>query len=186
MLQGTSKASAGVPVGGHGSEKELGREWTQVGCRATVNDERIAMRNRSLSLTAVALSAGIALADYSTDSTPSTLHDPSTQGVEALRKAMRSALLNHSAKEQCELFAPNLLDAAGGTVTTCTKLLARVEGEPSAHPNAYNTSPSAYVAGEQIEMAGNIAVYGNGEPVFKAAYTEGAWKIVDKELDKEH
>ena len=143
------------------------------------------MRIRLQRITGIAVSAGIALAGCGANSTPSALHDPSTQGVEALREAMRSALLNHSAKEQCELFAPNLLDAAGGTITTCTRLLARVEGDPAAHREAYDTSPSAYIAGEQIEMAGNTAVYGNGEPVFRAAYTEGAWKIVDKELHKE-
>lgn len=143
------------------------------------------MRNRSLLLATIVLSASVTLAGCGTSSMPSALRDPSTQGVEALREAMRSALLNHSAKEQCELFAPNLLDAAGGQVTTCTRLLARVEGEHPEHFDAYNPSPGAYIAGEQIDVAGNIAVYGTGEPVFKAAYTEGAWKIVDKEQGKE-
>jgi hypothetical protein len=65
------------------------------------------------------------------------------------------------------------------TIGRCTKLTAAVEGTPFFADTPYDTSPSVYVAGASIEMAGNTAVYGNGEPVFKAAYTEGTWKIVN-------
>lgn len=144
------------------------------------------MSTRSLQLTALALLtcitfAGIALAGSGTNSLPSALHDPSTQGVEALRKTMRSALRTHNAKEQCELLAPNMLEEDyGRTVGRCTKLIAAIEGTPFFADTPYDTSPSDYVAGASIEMTGNTAAYGNSETVFRAVYTEGAWKIATK------
>jgi hypothetical protein len=142
------------------------------------------MHTRSLRLAALALLAGITLAagcGATSSSLPSALHDPSTQGVEALRETMRSALLTHDTKEQCELLAPDLLEEDfGRTVGRCAKIVSAEESDDSffVDTTAYSTSPSRYVAGASIEMAGNIAVFGNGEPAFKAAYTEGAWKIV--------
>ncbi len=141
------------------------------------------MRTRSLHLAALALLAGITLAagcGGASSSLPSALHDPSSQGVEALREAMRSALLTHNAKEQCELLAPNLLEEDyGRTIGRCTKLTAAIEGTPFFADTPYDTSPSVYVAGASIAMDGNTAVYGNNETVFKAVYTQGAWKIVN-------
>jgi hypothetical protein len=141
------------------------------------------MRTRSLQLAALPLLAGITLAagcGATSSSLPSALHDRSSQGVEALREAMRSALLSHNAKEQCELLAPNMLEEDyGRTVGRCTKLTAAIEGTPFFADTPYDTSPSVYVAGATIAMDGNTAVYGTDETVFRAVYTDGAWKIVN-------
>jgi hypothetical protein len=143
----------------------------------------LAMRTRSLHLAALPLLAGITLAagcGAASSSLPAALHDPSTQGVEALRETMRSALLTHDTKEQCELLAPDLLqEDFGRTVGHCTKLTAAIEGMPFFADTPYETSPSVYVAGASIAMNGNTAVYGNDETVFRAVYTDGAWKIVN-------
>ena len=117
--------------------------------------------------------------------------DPGVQGVEALRQQLRTALVNHDQKAQCELFAPMLIDSRGGSVEACARSL-----EPEQMP--YMKSPSAYVAGGHIEIRGNEAAYmipfgqvpseepqefTSEEPqvAFAATYTEGTWRIVKSE-----
>lgn len=139
------------------------------------------MSARPSHLAAVALLIATALAGCGASTLPATLHDPSTQGVEALRQTIRSALLTHNAKQQCELLAPNLLEDYARTIARCAKIIAATEKEPFAYREAYNSSPSAYTAGGTIETVGNIAIYRRGETIFKAVYTEGAWRIADKE-----
>ena len=119
------------------------------------------------------------------------LKDPGAAGVEALRQALRSALGDHDARAQCELFAPMLLESRGGSLVACAKSL-REEGLP------YMKSPKAYVAGGHIEFRGNEASYMipfaqvpsedpeyfESEPpltAFTAIYTEGAWRVVERE-----
>src|SRR5438445_1552915 len=51
------------------------------------------------------------------------LKDPGVQGVDALRQAMRTALLNHDEQHQCELFAPSLIEAHGNSIKTCAAWL---------------------------------------------------------------
>jgi hypothetical protein len=114
-------------------------------------------------------------------SMPLALRDPSTQGVEALRQAIRSALLSHDYRGQCELFTPVLLQNYGGTIASCANSMKAAESLPLATYGPYNTSPSVYVAGGTIAMAGNVAAYHNGEIIFTAVYTEGMWKVVANE-----
>jgi hypothetical protein len=119
------------------------------------------------------------------------LKAPGTEGVEALRQALQSALKNHDAKGQCELFSPALLGSSG-SIGTCEERL-RTESGP------YSQSLENYVAGGKIELAGNRAEYqappgthafdeneaSDGESsgtdtVFSAVYVEGAWRITDR------
>jgi hypothetical protein len=146
-------------------------------------------RSRRFGALTVAL-AMATIAGCGGGSSLAALKDPGVQGVEALRQALRTALLNHDRQAQCELFAPILLDSRGGSVETCARSL-----EPSNMP--YMKSASAYVAGGHIEFRGNEAGYmipfgqapsedpkefTSEEPqvAFAATYTEGAWRIVNK------
>jgi len=119
------------------------------------------------------------------------LKAPGTQGVEALRGALESALKNHDAKGQCALFSPALLGSSG-SIGTCEKRL-RTESGP------YSPSLENYAAGGRIELLGNRAEYqappgthafdeneaSDGESsgtdtIFSAVYVEGAWRITDR------
>ncbi len=119
------------------------------------------------------------------------LENPGTQGVEALRKALRGALANHDNQRQCELLTPALLGSRGGSIEACTRAL-RTESGP------YSQTLGEYVAGGRIELLGNRASYqappgteafdeseasGGTTPatVFTAVYTEGAWRITDND-----
>jgi hypothetical protein len=122
----------------------------------------------------------------------SALENPGTAGVEALRQGLRSALVKHDYKGQCELLTPALIDSRGGSIEACVSRL-RTESGP------YSQSLEDYVAGGQIELRGNQASYEappgsnmfaeNEAPggvsgtaaVFTAVYTEGAWRITGRE-----
>jgi hypothetical protein len=109
-------------------------------------------------------------------SASAALHDPSIRGVEALRQAVRSALRAHNYQQECELFAATLIDGTGGTIAKCAETLR------SGWYTPYDREPQAYAAGGTIDMAGNVAVYRAGETeVFRAVYSEGAWRVVDDE-----
>ena len=117
------------------------------------------------------------------------LKAPGTEGVEALRQALQSALENHDDKKQCELFSPALL-ASGGSISACEK-------ELSTEPGPYSHRPENYVAGGRIVLLDNRAEYqappgakdfaagetyegdSGGATVFDAVYVEGAWRITD-------
>ena len=118
------------------------------------------------------------------------LKAPGTQGVEALRAALQSALKNHDNKGQCALFSPALLGSSG-SISTCEKRLGTESGP-------YSQSLENYVAGGRIELLGNRAEYqappgthafdeneaSDGESgtdtIFSAVYAEGAWRITDR------
>ncbi len=118
------------------------------------------------------------------------LKAPGTQGVEALREALQSALSKHDAKGQCELFSPALLGSSG-SISTCEKSLSTESGP-------YSQSLENYVAGGRIALLGNRAEYqappgthafaeyeaSDGESqtdtIFSAVYVEGAWRITDR------
>ncbi len=117
------------------------------------------------------------------------LENPGTQGVEALRQALQSALIKHDDKLQCELLAPALIAGHGGSIEACARSLS-----PESGP--YSKSLEDYVAGGRIELLGNRASYqappgshafaeneASGGSVtataFTAVYTEGAWRITD-------
>ena len=118
------------------------------------------------------------------------LKAPGTQGVEALREALQSALSEHDAKGQCELFSPALLGNSASISTCETKL--------STEAGPYSQSLENYAAGGRIALLGNRAEYqappgtrdfaeneasgGQSETdtVFSAIYVEGAWRITDR------
>ncbi len=146
-------------------------------------------RSRMFGAVAAGLAMG-AITGCGGGSSLAALKDPGVQGVEALRQQLRTALVNHDQKAQCELFAPMLIDSRGGSVEACARSL-----EPEQMP--YMKSPSAYVAGGHIEIRGNEAAYmipfgqvpseepqefTSEEPqvAFAATYTEGTWRIVSK------
>ena len=139
---------------------------------------------------AVAASLAMGALNGCGGSSLAALKDPGVPGVEALRIALRAALLKHDSRAQCELFAPILIENSGGSIEACARSL-----EPEQLP--YMESPSAYVAGGHIEFRGNEAGYiipfsqvpsedpkefTSEEPqlAFAATYTEGAWRIIDK------
>jgi hypothetical protein len=124
--------------------------------------------------------ACIGFAGCGGSTTPSALRDPSTQGVEALRQAIQSALLSHDYRKQCELFAPVLVERYGGTIDKCANAIRAAESIDYIEYSPYDTSPSDYTAGGTIEMAGNVAVYSSGETVFRAVYSESTWKVAAK------
>jgi hypothetical protein len=118
------------------------------------------------------------------------LKAPGTEGVEALRQALQSALENHDDKKQCELFSPALL-ASSGSISACEK-------ELSTEPGPYSHKLENYVAGGRISLTDNRAEYqappgakdfattsetyegdAGGATVFDAVYVEGAWRITD-------
>jgi hypothetical protein len=117
------------------------------------------------------------------------LKDPGTQGVEALRQALRGALEKHDNRRQCELLTPALIDSNGGSVEACASRLS-AESEP------YRKSLGEYRAGGRIEVLGNQASYqsppgtqafseseasdgSTPATVFTAVYTEGGWRVTD-------
>ena len=141
---------------------------------------------------AIALVAG-AFAGCGGSSPAAALKDPGVRGVDALRQAVRAALLNHDARSQCELFAPSLIEAHGGSTDTCAAWLHTESGP-------YKRNPKMYLGGGHIEIVGNQASYelppysfpaeeapssglGIPEPltVFTASYTEGQWRIVEND-----
>jgi hypothetical protein len=137
--------------------------------------------------TAAALLAAIALTGCGSSPASSALRDPSTQGVEALRQAIRSALQTNNYTWQCELLAPALLEQAEATIASCAKAIKEIEGSAFMRAGAdipYSTTPSAYTAGGRIQTLGNIAAYmsaDGGREVFRAVYTEGEWRITSRE-----
>jgi hypothetical protein len=136
---------------------------------------------------AVALALG-AVTGCGGSSSLAALKNPGTQGVEALRQALQSALSRHDDKRQCELFSPALIGSNGGSVEQCAKTL-------KTEPGPYNHNLEEYAAGGHIELAGNRASYApppgthafyeneasagrsNTGTVFAAIYAQGAWKI---------
>jgi hypothetical protein len=118
------------------------------------------------------------------------LKAPGTQGVEALRQALQSALSKHNDKGQCELFSPALLGSSG-SISACEKRLSTESGP-------YISSLEDYAAGGRIALLGNRAEYqappgthafdeneaSDGESqtdtIFSAVYVEGAWRITDR------
>lgn len=116
------------------------------------------------------------------------LKAPGTEGVEALRQALQSALEKHDDKGQCELFSPALIDNHGGSVQACANKLSTESGP-------YSPSLGDYVPGGRIELLGNRAEYqappgtsdfaeneaSDGQSgtatVFVAVYAEGAWRL---------
>jgi hypothetical protein len=119
------------------------------------------------------------------------LKAPGTEGVEALRAALESALENHDVKGQCALFSPALLGSSG-SIGTCEKRLGTESGP-------YSQSLENYAAGGRIALLGNRAEYqappgthafdeneaSDGESsgtdtIFSAVYVEGAWRITDR------
>jgi len=121
-------------------------------------------------------------------SSVAALKNPGTQGVEALRQALQSALTRHDDKRQCELFSPTLAGSNGGSIEECTRKL-------KTEPGPYSQNLEEYVAGGHIELLGNRAEYqappgthaffeneasggrSGTATVFRAVYTEGAWRI---------
>jgi hypothetical protein len=135
------------------------------------------MRHQSgLWIAVAALLTSNALAGCGASPASSALHDPTTQGVEALRQAIRSALQAHDDQRQCELFSPILLERFGGTIAICVKGIKEVQSNASLQAAGYipyDIGPGGYVAGGRIEMVGNLAVYnGGGGEIFRAVYTE--------------
>lgn len=123
-------------------------------------------------------------------SLPSQLKDPGSAGVEALRATLGSALAEHDALRQCELFAPPLLNSEGGSVAACARSL-----DGGSVP--YMSSPKAYVAGGRIEFRGNEAFYlipfgtvpsedpaefesESPQVAFAAVYAEGSWRLAER------
>lgn len=117
------------------------------------------------------------------------LKNPGTQGVEALRQALQSALSKHDAEQQCELLTPALVASHGGSVEACSKRL-------NPESELYSHSMEDYAAGGRIELTGNHAVYqappgsrafseneasdgSDSSTVFAAIYTEGAWRLTE-------
>ena len=96
---------------------------------------------------AVALAVAVALGAVAGCGSGSlaALKAPGTEGVEALRAALQSALKNHDDKGQCALFSPALLGSSG-SIGTCEERL-RTESGP------YSQSLENYVAGGRIELA---------------------------------
>jgi hypothetical protein len=144
--------------------------------------------SRAAGALAVTLALG-AVAGCGGGESLAALKDPGTQGVEALRQALRGALEKHDNKRQCELLAPALIDNDGGSVGTCASRLS-VESEP------YRKSLGEYKAGGRIELVGNQASYqsppgtqsfyeseasdgSTPATVFTAVYTEGGWRVTD-------
>lgn len=122
---------------------------------------------------------------------PAALKDPGSGGVEALRVTLGEALASHDASGECELFAPVLLQARGGSVAACARSL-RERGLP------YMGSPKAFVAGGRIEFRGSEAFYlipfgtvpsedpaefesESPQVAFSAVYAEGSWRVVGRE-----
>lgn len=115
----------------------------------------------------------------------SGLTDSGVRGVDALRQRVRAALLDHNLRSQCELFAPSLIEALGGSIETCTTWL-----KTGYAP--YAPDPQMYLAGGRIEVLGNEAWYRSSSPssavpprdpwesvlVFAAIYSEGKWQII--------
>lgn len=145
-------------------------------------------RSRMFGAVAAGLAMG-AITGCGGGSSLAALKDPGVQGVEALRQQLRTALVNHDQKAQCELFAPMLIESRGSSVDACARSLG-----PNRMP--YMQSPSAYVAGGHVEFHGNEASYmipfgqvpsedpkefTSEEPqvAFSATYTEGVWRIVE-------
>jgi hypothetical protein len=124
-------------------------------------------------LVVTAAFVGSALAGCGSGSS-SALKNPGTQGVEALREEIRSALEAHDTKKQCELFAPALVREYGETIAACA---AKVKEGNYPYPK----NPKAFVAGGAIELSGNQAVYqrpSGTSKLFAAVYAEGSWKVV--------
>jgi hypothetical protein len=140
---------------------------------------------------AAALAAAVALGAVTGcggSSSRAALENPGTQGVEALRQALQSALARHDGKGQCELFSPALIRSNGGSIEQCAAKL-------KTEPGPYSHNLEEYAAGGHIELAGNRANYApppgthafyeneasagrsNTGTVFAAIYTQGAWKI---------
>jgi hypothetical protein len=143
--------------------------------------------SQALGAVALVLALG-AIAGCGGGSSLEALKDPGVQGVEALRQQLRTALLHHDQKTQCELFAPIVIENHGGSLDACAK---------SLREGPYMQSPSAFVAGGHIELNGNQARYmipfgqvPSEEPTefeseepqvaFAATYTEGSWRIVER------
>jgi len=139
----------------------------------------------------VAAAAAAVLAGCGGGQSHSALRAPGFPGVDALRQAVRLALVHNDASGQCELFAPSVLQRHGGSVDSCIAWLNTGNGP-------YRRNPQMYVAGGHIEISGNEASYrlapysfpseepgGSGlEPpeqltVFTAVYTEDGWRIVE-------
>jgi hypothetical protein len=146
--------------------------------------------SRTAGALAVVIALG-AVAGCGGGGTLAALKAPGTQGVEALRAALQSALKNHDDKAQCALFSPALLGSSG-SISSCETRLGTESGP-------YSHSLENYVAGGKIELVGNRAEYqappgthafdeyeaSDGESsgtdtVFSAVYVEGAWRITDR------
>jgi hypothetical protein len=146
--------------------------------------------SRAAGALAAALALG-AVAGCGGSSSRAPLKNPGTQGVEALRQALQSAVRAHDDKRQCELFSPALTASNGGSIEECARKL-------KTEPGPYSHSLEEYVAGGRIVLAGNRAEYqappgthaffeneaSGGQsgtaPVFAAVYTEGSWRITAK------
>ena len=146
--------------------------------------------SRAAGALAVAVALG-AVAGCGGGESLAALKAPGTEGVEALRQALQSALSKHDKTRQCELLSPALIGNDGGSVEACAKKLS-TESKP------YSQSLEDYAAGGKIELVGNRAEYqappgthdfaeneaSGGQSgtatVFMALYTEGAWRITYK------
>ena len=145
--------------------------------------------SRATGALAVTLVLGAGVAGCGGGESLAALKDPGTQGVEALRQALLSALETHDKQRQCELLAPALVDSHGGSVDACASSLS-----PESEP--YRTSLGEYKAGGRIELLGNQASYqsppgtqsfdeneasdgSTPATVFTAVYTEGGWRVTD-------
>jgi hypothetical protein len=140
--------------------------------------------SRAAGAFALALALG-AVAGCGGGQSLAALENPGTQGVEALRQALRGALANHDDQRQCELLTPALIGSRGGSIGACARSL-RAESGPYSH------TLGEYVAGGRIELLGNRASYqappgteafdgSTSATVFTAVYTEGAWRITDND-----
>jgi hypothetical protein len=144
--------------------------------------------SRAAGALAAAVALGAVAGCGGGNSLSSALKNPGTPGVEALRQALQGALSKHDTKRQCALFSPALIGNNGGSAGACASKL-KTESGPYSH------SLEEYVAGGRIELLGNRAEYqappgthafyeneaSGGQSgtatVFRAVYTEGAWRI---------
>jgi len=112
---------------------------------------------------AIALVAG-AFAGCGGSSPAAALKDPGVRGVDALRQAVRAALLNHDARSQCELFAPSLIEAHGGSTDTCAALQAQPEDVPRRRPHRNRRKPGELRAPSLLLPRGRSAILGPRNP----------------------
>jgi hypothetical protein len=81
----------------------------------TTEERNMFGASRAAGALAVTLALG-AVAGCGGGQSLAALKNPGTQGVEALRQALQSALRKHENKRQCELLAPALIASHGGSI----------------------------------------------------------------------